>query len=53
MPDWLLLLLETASDDEAAEFLRDPLPELGHRSPFQALREGDVAAVAEVVEENF
>lgn len=53
MPDWLLLLLETASDDEAAEFLRDPLPELGYRSPLQALRDGDVEKVAEIIEENF
>jgi uncharacterized protein (DUF2384 family) len=53
--DWLGALVDFLGVEDAADWLRDPCPELGHQSPLQLVADGDqervAARVMEMVEE--
>jgi uncharacterized protein (DUF2384 family) len=49
--EWLGALVDYLGVEDAAEWLRDPCPELGHRSPLEAVAEGDQKDVAALVSE--
>jgi uncharacterized protein (DUF2384 family) len=49
--DWLANLVDALGVEDAAEWLRDPCPELGHRSPLEVVAEGTPELVAALVEE--
>lgn len=49
--EWLGSLVDYLGVDDAAEWLRDPCPELGHKSPLQLVADGEQDRVARFVEE--
>lgn len=49
--EWLGELVDYLGVDDAAEWLRDPCPELKHRSPLQAISDGDQEQVIGLVTE--
>lgn len=49
--DWLGALVDCLGVDDAAEWLRDPCPELRHRAPLQAVADGDQQQVIDLVEQ--
>lgn len=49
--EWLGALVDELGVDDAAEWLRDPCPELNGRAPLQAVADGDQKKVAALVAE--
>lgn len=52
--EWLGALVDELGVEDAAEWLRDPCPELGHQSPLQLCADGQqkkvIAAVMEMID---
>jgi len=49
--EWLGALVDFLGVEDAAEWLCDPCPELGHRSPLEVVAAGEQEQVAAVVSE--
>ena len=49
--EWLGALVDHLGVEDAAEWLRDPCPELGHVAPLQLVADGDQRKVADFVME--
>lgn len=47
--DWLGALVDYLGVEDAAEWLRDPCPDLGHQSPLQLVADGKQKSVAAFV----
>ncbi len=47
--DWLGALVDYLGVEDAAEWLRDPCPDLGHESPLQLVADGEQPRVAAFV----